>query len=77
MMLHDSSKHKQLIQSEKKELSDIHHKSIVRVLGTHGITKDKEETTSILQGIKNCVESELQSHCGKNASTPLVNHKTV
>ena len=36
-------------------------------LRTHGITKDQEETTSILQEIKDCVESELQSHCGKNA----------
>ncbi len=52
LMLHDSSKHKQLIQSEKKDLSDIYHKSIVRVLTTHGITKDQEETTSILQEIK-------------------------
>ncbi len=77
LMLHNCSKHKQLIQSEKKELSDIYHKSIVRVLQTHGITKDQEETTSILQEIKDCVESELQSHCGKNASTAPVNHKTV
>ena len=30
-----------------------------------------------LQEIKDCVESELQSHCGKNASTAPVNHKTV
>ncbi len=29
LMLYDSSKHKQLIQSEKKELSDIYHKSIL------------------------------------------------
>ncbi len=29
LMLHDSSKHKQLIQSEKEELSDIYHKLIV------------------------------------------------
>ena len=27
LMLHDNSKHKQIIQSEKKELSDIYHKS--------------------------------------------------
>ncbi len=58
LRLHDSSKHKQLIQSEKKELSDIYLKSIVGVLGTHGITKDKEETTSILRKIKDCVETE-------------------
>ena len=47
------------------------------MLTTHGITKNQEETTSILQEIKDCVESELQSHCGKNASTAPVNHKTV
>ena len=80
LMLHDSSKHKQLIQSEKKELSDIYHKSIVRVLTTYGITKDQEETTSILQEIKDCVETELQMHCGKssnNNSAAPVNHKMV
>ena len=65
------------IQSEREELSDIYHKSIVQVLTTHGITKDQEETTSILQEIEDCVELELKSHCGKNASTAPVNHKTV
>ena len=43
----------------------------------HGITKDKVETASILQEIDDCVESELQSHCEKNASAAPVNHKTV
>jgi hypothetical protein len=76
-MLHDSSKHKQIIQSEKKELSDIYHNSIVQVLTMHGITKDQEETTSILQEIKDCVEAELQSNCEKNVSAAPVNHMTV
>ena len=44
---------------------------------TRGIITDHDNTTSILQEIKDCVESELQSHFGKNPSTAPVNHKTV
>ena len=68
LMLHESSKHKQIIQSEKKELSDTYFKSIVQVLSTRGIMKDQDEATSILQEIKDCVETELQSHYGKSSN---------
>ena len=80
LMLHDSSKQKQIIQSEEKELSDTYHNSIVQVLTTRGIIKDQDQATSILQEIKDCVETELQTHCGKssnNNSAAPVNHKTV
>ena len=65
LMLHESSKHKQIIQYEMKEWSDTYFKSIVQVLTNRGIMKDQDEATSILQEIKDCVETELQTTCGK------------
>ena len=78
LMLHNTSKYKQLIHSEV--LSDIYQNSIVRVLTTHGIIKDQDEATSILQEIQDCVQTQLQSNCGKSSSADTaapVNHKTV
>ena len=50
------------------------------MLTNRGIIEDQDQTTSILQEIKDCVETELQIHCGKSSndnSAAPVNHKTV
>ena len=46
MTLHNISPHNELIQSEKKALSEIYQKSIVQVLAARGI--DKQEVSSIV-----------------------------
>ncbi len=50
------------------------------MITTHGIIKDQDKATSILQEIKDCVQTQLQSDCGKtslvNTAAP-VNQKTV
>ena len=61
LMLHESTKYKQIIQSEKKELSDTYCKSIIQVLATRGLLKDQDQATSILQEVKHCVETEFIS----------------
>ena len=80
LVLHKSTKYKQIIQSEKKELSDTSCKSIIQVLTTRGLMKDQDQPTSILQEVKHCVETELQTNCVKrsdnNSAAPLT-HKTV
>ena len=50
------------------------------MLTTHGIIKDQEKATSILQEIKDCVQTQLQSDCGKSSSVNTaapMNHKTI
>ncbi len=50
------------------------------MLTTHGIIKDQDNATSILQEIKDCVQTQLQSYCDKSSSVNTaapVNHKTV
>ena len=50
------------------------------MLTTHEIIKDQDQATSVLQEIKDCVETQLQSDCGKSSSVNTaapVNHKSV
>ena len=61
MMLHNSSEHNQLIQSEKNVLSDAYQISLVQVLTAHGIINNQDETPTILHKIYDCVQTELQS----------------
>ena len=76
MTLHNISQHNELIQSEKKALSEIYHKSIVQVLAARGI--DKQEVSSIVQEINDCVQTAWQIHGGNMSSVKApVNHKTI
>jgi len=80
MMLHNSSKHNQIIQSERKMLYDAYRNSILHVLTARGIIKNQDQVQTILHEINNCVHTELQSNrfksCSINLSAP-VKHKTV
>ncbi len=62
MMLHNSSEHNQIIDSERNVLSDAYHNSIVQVLSAHRILNNQDQTQTILQEINNCVHTELQSN---------------
>ena len=79
MMLHNSSEHNQIIESERNVLSDAYHNSIVQVLTGSGILNNPDQIQTILQEINNQVHTELQSNCFKsrfvNLSAP-VKHKT-
>jgi len=55
MMLHNSSEHNQLIESERIMLSDAYHNSIIQVLTGHGIINNQNQTQTILQEINNHV----------------------
>ena len=76
MTLHNNSRQYELIQSEKKALSENYQNSIVQVLDARGM--DKLEVTSILQEINDCVQTAWPIHGDMPSSikAPL-NHKTV
>jgi hypothetical protein len=80
MMLHNSSEHNQIIQSERNMLSDAYCNSILQVLTARGIINNQDQEQTILQEINNCVHTEFQSNrvksCSINLSAP-VKHKTV
>ena len=80
MMLHNSSEHNQIIQSERNMLSDAYCNSILQVLTARGIINNQDQEQTILKEINNCVHTELQSNrfksCSINLSAP-VKHKTV
>ena len=76
MTLHNISQHNELIQSEKKALSEIYQISIVQVLAARGI--DEQEVSSIVQEINDCVQTAWQIHGGNLSSVKApVNHKTI
>ena len=80
MMLHNSSEHNQIIQSERNMLSDAYRNSILQVLTARGIINNQDQEQTILQEINNCVHTEFQSNrvksCSINLSAPM-KHKTV
>jgi hypothetical protein len=76
MTLHNISQHNELIQSEKKALSENYQNSIVQVLATRGI--NKLEVSSIVQEINDCVQTAWQIHGDKPSSIKAqLNHMTV
>ncbi len=80
MMLHNSSEHNQIIESERNMLSDAYHNSIVQVLTASGILNNQDQIKIILQEINNHIYTELQSYLFKSCSISLsapVKHKTV
>ncbi len=75
-----TSKHNQIIESERNMLSDAYQNSLVEVLTAHGIIKNQDETLTILQKNYDHVQTELQSHHDKNSSinySSPVHYKTV
>jgi hypothetical protein len=80
MMLHNSSEHNQIIESERNILSDAYHNSILQVLSSHGILNNQDQMQTMLQEINKCVHTEFQLNqfksCSINLSAP-VKHKTV
>ena len=80
MMLHNSSEHNQIIESERNVLSDAYHNSIVQVLTGSGILNNPDQIQTILQEINNQVHTKLQSNRFKSRSINLsapVKHKTI
>jgi hypothetical protein len=80
MMLHNSSEHNQIMESERNMLSDAYQNSIVQVLTVSGILNNQDQVQTILQEINNQVHTELQSNCFKSCSINLsapVKHKTI
>jgi hypothetical protein len=80
MMLHNSSEHNQIIESERIMQSGAYHNSIVQVLMASGVLNNQDQIQTILQEIINHVHTELQSNHFKSCSIKLsapVKHKTV
>jgi hypothetical protein len=80
MMLHNSSEHNQIAESERNVLSDAYHNSIVQVLTGSRILNNPDQIQTILQEINNQVHTELQSNHFKSRSVKLSapeKHKTV
>ena len=80
MMMHLSTDHRHIIQKERELMENAYRNSIVKVLKSHGLLANQDQTQLILDEINHSVQTEWHSDLDKrtlnNLSAP-VKHSTV